>query len=55
MRTNRLCNNSLASSIDLSGTLKIDFGLIKSVDPDEMPHNVAFHLGIYCLPKYALI
>ena len=20
-----------------------------SIDPDEMPHNAAFHLGLYCL------
>ena len=24
-----------------------------SVDPDEMQHFVAFHLGLHCLPKYA--
>ena len=24
-----------------------------SVDPDEMPHYAAFHLGLHCLPKYA--
>ena len=23
-----------------------------SVDPDEMPHSVAFHLGLHCLPKH---
>ena len=23
-----------------------------SVDPDEMPHSAAFHLGLHCLPKY---
>ena len=23
-----------------------------SVDPDEMPHGAAFHLGFHCLPKY---
>ena len=22
-----------------------------STDPDELPHNVAFHLGLHCLPK----
>ena len=33
-------------------SLKIDSVLANSVDPDEMPHNVAFHLGFNCLPKY---
>ena len=22
------------------------------VDPDEMPHNAAFHMGDHCLPLY---
>ena len=26
--------------------------LANSADPDEMQHNVAFHLGLHCLPKY---
>ena len=30
----------------------MDFVLANSADPDEMPHNVAFHLGLYGLPKY---
>ena len=25
--------------------------LANSVDPDEMPPYVAFHLGLHCLPK----
>ena len=33
-------------------SLKIVFILANSVDPDEMPHTVAFHLGLHCLPKY---
>ena len=33
-------------------SLKIDFVLANSADPDEMPHNTAFHLGLHCLPKY---
>ena len=33
-------------------SLKIDFLLANSVDPDEMWQNAAIHLGIYCLPKY---
>ena len=26
--------------------------LASSVDPDEMLHYVAFHLGLHCLSKY---
>ena len=33
-------------------SLKIDFILANSADPDEMPHYAAFHLGLLCLPKY---
>ena len=33
-------------------SLKIDFVLANSADPDEMPHYVAFHLGLHCLSKY---
>ena len=33
-------------------SLKADFVLAYSVDPDEMPHNAAFHLGLHCLLKY---
>ena len=29
------------------------FSLANSVDTDEMPHGVAFHLSLHCLPKYA--
>ena len=25
--------------------------LANSADPDEMPPNAAFHLGLHCLPK----
>ena len=28
--------------------LKIFFTLTNSVDPDEMLHNAAFHLGLHC-------
>ena len=41
----------LAGNIFLN-SLEIDFVLLNSADPDEMPHYVAFHLGLYCLPKY---
>ena len=30
----------------------MDFFLANSADPDEMPHNAAFHLGLHCLQKY---
>ena len=30
----------------------IVFVLANSADTDEMPHYVAFHLGLHCLPKY---
>ena len=33
-------------------SLKIAFVLANSVDPDEMSHYTAFHLGLHCLPKY---
>ena len=33
-------------------SLKMDV-VSNSVDLDEMPHYVAFHLGLHCLLKYA--
>ena len=35
-------------------SLYIAFILSNCVDPDRMPHSVAFHLGLYHLPKYHL-
>ena len=32
--------------------LKILITLTNSIDPDEMPHYAAFHLGLHCLQKY---
>ena len=29
--------------------------LTNSEDPDEMPHDVAFHLGLHCLLLYLLL
>ena len=29
-----------------------DFASVNSADPDEMLHHAAFHLALYCLPKY---
>ena len=28
---------------------------LNSVDPDEMLHYAAFHLGLHCLQKYPLL
>ena len=33
---------------------KIFFTFTNSVDPDEMQHYAAFHLGLHCLQKYSL-
>ena len=33
-------------------SLKVVLILANSVDPDEMQHYAAFHLGLHCLPKY---
>ena len=35
--------------------LKIFFYLTNNVDPDEMQHYAAFHLGLHCLQKYSLM
>ena len=35
-------------SYDVSPSLKIAFTLTSSVNSDEMPHHVAFHLGLHC-------
>ena len=32
--------------------LKIFITFTNSVDPDEMQHYAAFHLGLHCLQKY---
>ena len=34
--------------------LKIVFIMANCVDPDEMPHDAAFHLCLHCLPKYVI-
>ena len=38
--------------IDLFLSLKIVSIITNSVDPDEMQHYAAFHLGLHCLTKY---
>ena len=35
----------------VSLSLKIDFSVENSADPDEIPHHAAFHLGLHCLSK----
>ena len=32
-------------------SLKIDFVLANSADPDEMPHDAPNRQGLHCLPK----
>ena len=34
-------------------SLNIVFVQANSVDPDTMPHDAAFHLGLHCFPKNA--
>ena len=34
-------------------SLKIEFVLANSADPDELSYGAAFHLGLHCLPKYS--
>ena len=33
-------------------SLKIEYVLANSADPDEMPPYAAFHLGLHSMPKY---
>ena len=35
--------------------MKIFFTFTNSVDPDEMQHYAAFHLGLHCLQKYSFM
>ena len=35
---------------DLFQSMKIVFTVTNSVDPNEMPHTAAFHLGLHWLP-----
>ena len=37
---------------DVFMSLKVVLTLANSVNPDEMQHYAAFHLGLHCLPKY---
>ena len=42
-------------SIKLCISFPKDFLSANSVDPDDMPPDMAFHLGLHCLPKYLFI
>ena len=33
-------------------SLKIDFDLANSVNPDKILYYMTFHLGLHCLPRY---
>ena len=44
------CYNFPKNIVFLS--MKIYFDFANSADPDEMPHDAAFHLDIHCLSKY---
>ena len=37
----------------LYSLFKDHFTLTNNVDPDEMQHYAAFHLGLHCLQKYS--
>ena len=39
---------------DVFLSLKVIVIVANSVNPDEMQHYAAFHLGLHCLPKYPL-
>ena len=45
-------SHAIVSKKILCSSMKIDFVLANSADPDEMPHYVAFHLGLGYLPNY---
>ena len=36
-------------------SLKFDFVLSNSAEPDEMPPYGAFHLGLHCLPHIVTV
>ena len=44
----------IISKIYCISSLKIDFVLANSADSYEMPHYVAFHMGLHFLPRYPL-
>ena len=46
------------SQVIISNKYSISLNMVfvlanNSVDPEEMPHNAAFHLDLYCLPRYS--
>ena len=42
----------IISKIIISISLKSDFVLANSANPDEMSHYAVFYLELHCLPKY---
>ena len=46
MRVQRIQKNTVFPS------LKMDFVVANSADPDEVLHSATFHLGLKCLQKY---
>ena len=42
----------LLTDVHMFLSMKIGLILANSTDPDEMPPQAAFHLGLHCLPKY---
>ena len=47
------CQDIVFKKNDAFICLKIIFTFTNSVDPDEMQHYAAFHLGLHCLQKYS--
>ena len=46
------------SQVKISNKYSISLNMVfvlanNNVDPDEMPHNAAFHMDLYCLPRYS--
>ena len=52
LRVHRLSFPTIIELLSLKVIL-VDPVLASSVDPDEMLHNAAFHLGLHCLSKYS--
>ena len=48
-------SHAITSKTPVFHSLVILFVLANSVGPVEMPHYVAFHLGLHCLTNYVRI
>ena len=51
----KLSDGSLQFPKKIFCSLKFDFILSNSADPDEMPPDAALHLGLHCLPYIATV